>query len=156
MPNAANGWVKVRTLEAVRAGLAAGSGPRVLCGDLNTPRREHPDGSVISFARDTRERLRPERGTEWDEGELGVVPGLRDLGFADAFRALHGYERKEPSWVFRHGGGWRLDHVFASAELDVLAARYHHDWRDAGLSDHSALEADVRPRPRPAPGPPRA
>jgi exodeoxyribonuclease III len=63
VPNAANGWVKVRTLEAVRAGLAAGAGPRVLCGDLNTPRREHPDGSVISFARDTRERLRPERGT---------------------------------------------------------------------------------------------
>ena len=63
--------------------------------------------------------------------------------FADAFRAIHGYGRKEPSWVFRHGGGWRLDHLFASAELPVLAARYHHDWRDAGLSDHSALEADV-------------
>jgi exonuclease III len=156
VPNAANGWVKVRTLEAVRAGLAAGSGPRVVCGDLNTPRREHPDGTVISFARDTNERLRPERGVEWDEGELGVVPGLRDLGFADAFRALHGYERKEPSWVFRHGGGWRLDHLFASVELEVVAARYHHDWRDAGLSDHSALEADVRRRPPPAPAPPRA
>jgi endonuclease/exonuclease/phosphatase family metal-dependent hydrolase len=145
VPNAANGWVKVRTLQAIRAGLAAGAGPRVLCGDLNTPRREHPDGTVVSFARDTKERLRAERGREWDEGELGVVPGLRDLGFADAFRALHGYVRKEPSWVFRHGGGWRLDHVFASAELRVLGARYHHDWRDAGLSDHSALEADLEP-----------
>ena len=47
VPNAANGWVKVRTLEAVRAGLAAASGPRVLCGDLNTPRRESPDGTVF-------------------------------------------------------------------------------------------------------------
>ena len=147
VPNAANGWVKPDTLAALRAGLAATSGPRVLCGDLNTPRREHPDGTVISFARDTHERLRPERGERWDSGELGVVPGLRDLGFADAFRSLHGYARKEPSWVFRHGGGWRLDHVFLSAELEPVAATYHHAWRDGGLSDHSALEVDFRPPP---------
>jgi hypothetical protein len=114
VPNAANGWVKPDTLAALRAGLekTSGAGGTVLCGDLNTPRREHPDGTVISFARDTKERLREERGERWDGAELGVVPGLRELGFADAFRALHGYERKEPSWVFRHGGGWRLDHVF--------------------------------------------
>jgi len=145
VPNAANGWVKPDTLAALRAGLAATTGARVLCGDLNTPRREKPDGTVISFARDTKERLREERGDRWDSAELGVVPGLRDLGFADAFRALHGYERKEPSWVFRHGGGWRLDHVFASAELEPIAATYHHGWRDGGLSDHSALEVDLRP-----------
>ena len=147
VPNAANGWVKPDTLAALRAGLETTSGARVLCGDFNTPRREHPDGTVISFARDTRERLREERGERWDSAELGVVPGLRDLGFADAFRALHGYERKEPSWVFRHGGGWRLDHVFLSDELEPVAAGYHHDWRDGGLSDHSALEVDFRRRP---------
>jgi exonuclease III len=146
VPNAANGWVKVRTLEAVRAGLAAGSGPRVLCGDLNTPRREYPDGTVFSFARDSKGRLRPERGTEWDDGELGVVPRLSELGFQDAIRALHGYDEPERSWAFRHGGGWRLDHLFASAELTVEASLYHHDWRLGGLSDHSALEADVTPR----------
>ena len=82
---------------------------------------------------------------EWDEGELGVVPGLRDLGFADAFRALHGYERREPSWIWPHGGGWRLDHVFCSAELRPTACLYHHAWRDRGLSDHSAIEADMVP-----------
>ena len=147
VPNAANGWVKIETLEAIRAGLAAGSGPRVLCGDLNTPRRESPDGTVLSFARDSRGRLRPERGERWDRGELGVVPGLRDLGFADAFRTLHGYASREPSWTWRqisgHGGGWRLDHAFASAELRPLDARYHHDWRDRGLSDHAALEVTL-------------
>jgi exonuclease III len=146
VPNAANGWVKPDTLAALRAGLARTHGPRVLCGDFNTPRREKPDGTVISFARDTHERLRPERGDRWDGAELGVVPGLRDLGFADAWRTLHGYDRKEPSWVFRHGGGWRLDHVFASDELEPVAATYHHAWRDGGLSDHSALEVDIRPR----------
>jgi len=147
VPNAANGWVKVETLEAVRAG-----GPRVLCGDLNVPRREHPDGTVVSFARDSRERLRPERGERWDAAELGVVPGLRDLGYRDAFRTVHGYARREPSWTFRrmagHDGGWRLDHLFASDDLEVLGARYHHEWRDEDLSDHAALEVDLRARAR--------
>jgi exonuclease III len=151
VPNAANGWVKVRTLEAIRGGLAsAPERPRVLCGDLNTPRREHPDGEVLSFARDSRGRLRPERGTEWDEAELGVVPRLRELGYRDAFRALHGYAKREPSWTWRriagHDGGWRLDHLFASEELRPTAATYHHAWRDQGLSDHSALEVDLQSR----------
>jgi exonuclease III len=148
VPNAANGWVKIRTLEAVRSALAAGSpARRVLCGDLNTPRRELPDGSVISFARDSSGRLRSERGSEWDEGELGVVPGLRDVGYRDAFREVNGYESREPSWTWRvvagHGGGWRLDHVFASNDLRPVAAQYHHSWRDQGLSDHSPLEVDL-------------
>jgi exonuclease III len=147
VPNAANGWIKPDTLAALRAGLAETTGARILCGDLNTPRREKPDGTVISFARDTRERLREERGEPWDRAELGVVPGLRELGFADAWRSLHGYDRKDPSWVFSHGGGWRLDHAFLSAELEAVAATYHHDWRDGGLSDHSALEVELRRRP---------
>jgi exonuclease III len=144
VPNAANGAVKVQTLRAVRAGLGEGEGPRVLCGDLNTPRRELPDGTVVSFARDSHGRLRPERGEWWDAGELGVVPGLRDLGFTDAFRTLHGYDSREPSWTWRRwGGGYRLDHVFTSAELRPVAAAYRHEWRDAGLSDHSALEVEL-------------
>lgn len=148
VPNAANGWVKVETLEALRGGLAAlPPAPRVLCGDLNIPRRELPDGTVVSFARDSRARLRPERGERWDLAELGVVPGLRDLGYADAFRAAHGYAERSPSWTWQriagHGGGWRLDHLFASRELRVQACRYHHGWREDDLSDHSALEADL-------------
>jgi exonuclease III len=146
VPNAANGWIKPDTLAALRTGLETGADPRVLCGDFNTPRREKPDGTVISFARDSKERLRPERGERWDSDELGIVPGLCELGFKDAFRAIHGFGSKEPSWVWQHGGGWRLDHVFA-AGLEVEAAVYHHAWRDDGLSDHSALEADLRGEP---------
>jgi exodeoxyribonuclease III len=142
VPNAANGAIKPQTLAALRAGLAERSGPRVLCGDLNTPRREHPDGTVWSFARDGRGRLREARAGFWDESELGVVPGLRELGFTDAFRALNGYGSREPSWAFPHGGGWRLDHVFCSGELEPVACAYQHEWRLRGLSDHSALEAD--------------
>lgn len=148
VPNAANGRVKPQTLEAVRAGLdVAPPVARVVCGDLNTPRRELDSGEVVSFARDSRGRLRPERGSEWDEAELAVVPGLRELGYRDAYRSLHGYGSREPSWTWQrisgHDGGWRLDHLFASAELEPKACAYHHTWRDEGLSDHSALEADV-------------
>jgi len=157
VPNAANGWVKVETLRALRRGLETpGAVPRVLCGDLNIPRRELPDGTTISFARDSRGRLRPERGPEWDAAELGVVPGLRDLGFRDAYRALHGYGSRSPSWTWRqiagHDGGWRLDHTFVSGELVLLACRYHHEWRERGLSDHSALETDIE-LPTPLGGP---
>jgi exonuclease III len=148
VPNAANGWVKPDTLKAVRAGLeVAPALARVVCGDLNIPRRELESGEVVSFARDSRGRLRPERGSDWDEAELGVVPGLRELGYRDALRTLHGYGSREPSWTWKriagHGGGWRLDHLFTSAELRPVASIYHHAWRDEGLSDHSALEADI-------------
>ena len=147
VPNAANGIVKVRTLQAIRAGIAAAEpGARVVCGDLNTPRRELPSGEVISFARDRNGRLRRERGPEWDSAELAVVPGLEELGYRDAYRAVHGYGRSEPSWTWKriagHNGGWRIDHIFASSQLRPIACCYHHAWRDDGLSDHSALEAD--------------
>jgi exonuclease III len=148
VPNAANGWLKVESLQAIRRGLAAAEpAPRVLCGDLNTPRRELPSGEVVSFARDSRGRLRGERGPEWDAAELGVVPGLQELGYRDAYRALHGYATAEPSWTWRriagHDGGWRIDHIFVSQQLKPISALYHHAWRDQELSDHSALEADL-------------
>jgi endonuclease/exonuclease/phosphatase family metal-dependent hydrolase len=54
---------------------------------------------------------------------------------------------RAPSWTWKriagHGGGWRIDHIFASSQLRPLAWRYHHAWSDQQLSDHSALEVDV-------------
>jgi endonuclease/exonuclease/phosphatase family metal-dependent hydrolase len=139
VPNAANGWVKVETLDALARYLeAAGAGPRVLCGDLNTPRREHADGTVWTFARDGRGRMRKERGERWDAGERAPWRVLDD-----GFRRLHPPGDREVSWAWSHGGGWRLDHVLVSADIEVRACRYHHDWREDGLSDHSAIEADL-------------
>jgi exodeoxyribonuclease III len=136
---------KIRTHEAVAAYLDEGDrgGPRILCGDLNTPRRELPDGDVLTFAHDSAGRLRPERGERWDRAERALVHGLRERGWVDAFRALHGYGEREASGTFANDrGGWRLDHVLATG-LRPVAAAYAHDWRRAGLSDHSALIADL-------------
>ena len=134
---------KIRTHEAVAAYLqSASSGSRVLCGDLNTPRRELADGTLLTFAHDSKGRLRPERGERWDRAERALV---RDLGWTDAFRAVNGYGTRDASWTFAGDrGGWRLDHVLVDG-LRVLAAAYAHEWRRAGLSDHSALVVDVAP-----------
>jgi exonuclease III len=141
------GMVKVRTHEALHAYLCARpGGARALCGDLNTPRREHPDGRVWTFARDRYGRLRPERGERWDAAELALIKGLEPYGFRDAFRSMHGYGEREPTWEWpRWGGGWRLDHLIVSGDVTVRICRYEHDWRRAGLSDHSALVAELEP-----------
>jgi exonuclease III len=138
------GLAKVLTHEAVFRHLSTGSGPRVVLGDLNTPRKELPDGSVWTFARNRSGRLRRERGERWDEAESALIRGLERHGFRDAFRALNGFESKEPSWEWpRTGGGYRLDHLIASAEVDLTACAYRHDWRrEDKLSDHSALVAE--------------
>ena len=147
------GLVKVLTHEAVFRHVRAGSGPRIVLGDLNTPRREHPDGTVWTFARERNGRLRAERGERWDLAESALIRGLEPDGFRDAFRELNGFEAKEPSWEWpRTGGGYRLDHLIVSAEIEVAACAYRHDWRRADkLSDHSALVAElhvVGPTPR--------
>ncbi len=138
---------KVRAHEAVHVYLARRQeGACVLCGDLNTPRREHRDGSVWTFARDRYGRLRPDRGERWDRAESALIRGLEPYGYRDGFRALHGYEQREPSWEWpRWGGGYRLDHLIVSDRIEVSACRYAHEWRRAGLSDHSALIAELRP-----------
>jgi exonuclease III len=140
---------KVRTHEAVFLHLAAGDGPRIVLGDLNTPRREHADGTVWTFARTRTGRLREDRGERWDAAETALVRGLEPRGFRDAFRELNGFDSKEPSWEWpRHGGGYRLDHLIASAEVTVTACSYRHDWRrELKLSDHSALVAELSVEP---------
>ena len=75
------GLAKVLTHEAVFQHLRGGAGPRVVIGDLNTPRKEHPDGSVWTFARDRYGRLRPDRGERWDAAESALIRGLEAHGF---------------------------------------------------------------------------
>ncbi len=147
------GLVKVLTHEAVFRHLSERSGPRVVLGDLNTPRKELPDGTVWTFARDRHGRLREDRGERWDLAESALIRGLEEHGFRDAFRELNGFESKEPSWEWpRWGGGYRLDHLIASPEVGVTACSYRHDWRrEDRLSDHSALVAELSiggPAPR--------
>jgi exonuclease III len=140
---------KVRTQEAVHRHLAdePPGHARILCGDLNTPRREHEDGTVWTFARDRYGKLRPERGERWDRAELALIRGLETYGYRDAFRLLHPDATDEFTWEWaRWGGGYRLDHLIVSGEVAVEDCRYEHPWREDGLSDHSALVAKLNLR----------
>ncbi len=136
--------VKVRTHEAVHAHLTRSEAQsrRILCGDLNTPRKEHPDGRVWTFARDRFGQLHQDRDVRWDNAELGLIRGLEPYGFHDAFRSLHGLQRKEISWEWpRWPGGYRLDHMIVSDDIAAGECEYEHTWRKEKLSDHSALIA---------------
>ena len=139
--------VKVRTLEALFAAVAVDDGvPCVVAGDFNTPRYESREGEVVTFARDRRGRLREELGERHDRAELLLIDELTRHGWRDAFRALHGYARRDRSYAMRTGYGWRLDHIVASAELEPVEADYVHEWRTERLSDHSAMWARLAPR----------
>ena len=65
VPNAANGQVKTDTLRAVREGWRRTTGGARGVRRPQHPRRELESGEVVSFARDSRGRLRPERGSDW-------------------------------------------------------------------------------------------
>lgn len=137
--------VKLRTHRAVHAHLARSHVlPQLLVGDLNTPRRELPSGDTWSFARTASGDLRPDRGTSWERDELAPLRGLERYGLRDLFRNLHGYGRQEFSFAAGRGeDGWRLDHIVGSGHFEPVACEYEHAVREAGLSDHSAVWAEL-------------
>jgi exonuclease III len=139
------GLAKVLTHEALLAHLSsAAAQPRIVCGDFNTPRAEKPDRTIWTFARTRHGKLRPDRGERWDAAELALLRGLEEHGFRDAYRDLHGWDHKNPSWEWpQWGGGYRLDHLVVSDDVQVERVEYRHDWRrELRLSDHSALVAE--------------
>lgn len=71
---------------------------------------------------------------------------LKEAGWIDLYRRLHGPDAREFSWISpRTGRGFRYDHALASPGFAVRAARleYDHAVRESGASDHSALVLDV-------------
>jgi endonuclease/exonuclease/phosphatase family metal-dependent hydrolase len=135
---------KARTLETLFEHLASPSDtPRILVGDLNTPQYESREGQVHSFARTRSGRIRPEYGERHDRAELALIVGLAEHGYVDAFRSLHGYGRRDRSWLYPNGKmGYRLDHIIVRG-MEVVACDYEHGWRETRLSDHAAMWAEL-------------
>jgi exodeoxyribonuclease III len=139
IPTWSNGWLaKVETQEGVAERAAACAGRAVLLGDFNAPKDELEDGSVVPFTRSSNARGR--------DAELGLTgPALAVHGFADAFRAVNGFGPRDASWWWKNRGrtgGFRLDHVFVRG-LSPSACWYAHELREGGISDHSAIVAEV-------------
>ena len=131
--------VKVPTQHAMHARVAAaGARPQVICGDFNSPMAESANGEVTLF-------FKPSRPLEY-AGERALMHGLVELGMRDAFRDCNGWEVDSPSWFWKNRGrtgGYRLDHIFVSPHFEVRRCWYDHSVREAGLSDHSAMFAEV-------------
>lgn len=141
-PGSSNGWTKIRHLEGVYNRLVKQTGiPRILVGDLNTPKAEHPDGTVETWGG------KPGRGNRWDVGERRVLVGMSDHDLIDVFRDLYGYTKPAFSVVVR-GNKRRYDHVFASRTLRARSAQYLHRHRQANLSDHAPLLVVFSPHRR--------
>lgn len=72
---------------------------------------------------------------------------LKEAGWIDLYRAVHGSDARDYSWVSpRTDRGFRYDHALASPAVAerVDAVWYDHAVRRNGLSDHSALIVDLR------------
>lgn len=108
-------------------------GPAVLLGDTNSG-RPRVDEEVPVFG---------PREAAW-------LDAIERLGWADAFRALHGPARAY-TWYSPNGrNGFRLDQAFVNRALQPRVKRLAYDWgvrRRAGaglaLSDHAALLLDL-------------
>ncbi len=142
--------VKVRTLEALHAALLSGvaGARRIVCGDFNTPRYESREGVMTTFAQTQSGKLRADYGERHDRAERLLVEDLPARGWTDAFRALHGYERRDRSYLIKPPGyGWRLDHIVCSPGVRAVQCDYLHEWRELKLSDHSGMWAELAPEP---------
>ncbi len=128
---------KLATFEGIFERLARPTRrPRILCGDFNTPRREHGDGTVETWS--GRHAALADR---WESAERNVLLGLRKFDLADAYRRLHGYEKHPASYLPRDGDarGRRYDHVYVSEDARAVDCGYRDDWLRDGLSDHAAV-----------------
>ena len=135
---------KLETFEGVyRALTASPTAARILTGDFNTPHSERPDGSVGYWQHSCPAALRPELAQRWNAAERSVIEGLREHGFADAYRTLHGPNTDAFSWEHGSSGNrYRYDHVFASTELTPTASDYLHEFR-LNSSHHAAILTDL-------------
>ena len=135
--------IKVCTFKGIYDALSTKSKKhRVLCGDFNSPKEEHRDGTIILFGDKDEHR----------ESEERVIRGLGNYDLKDTYRELNGYETEEYSWKKR-----RFDHIFSSSSLNPQKCGYLHFIRKGSnnkclyryekgdLSDHSPVYAVYEP-----------
>jgi exonuclease III len=99
---------------------------RVMVGDFNTGLER--DSEAIPFL-----------GTE-------QLSELLDMGWRDVWREYHQIGR-EYSWISSSGKGMRTDNALVSPHVQhPLWAKYSHQERESGISDHSILILDIMDR----------
>ncbi|GAA1017193.1 endonuclease/exonuclease/phosphatase family protein [Streptomyces thermogriseus] len=102
--------------------------PVIVAGDLNVIERGHQPPHKVFGA--------------W---EYAFYDSFQTAGLTDAFRHLHP-DKIAHSWYGRTGNGFRFDHLFVSTPHadQILACDYHHQAREAGLTDHAVMTLRFR------------
>lgn len=111
--------------ELIATARALSGSAHVILGDLNTGRhRLDEPGATFSCT--------------------ALLGTLASLGYADAWRLVHG-PRREGSWRGPGGGDYRLDHALVSACLagGVAGAEYDRSALENRLSDHAPLVVEL-------------
>lgn len=109
----------------------------LLAGDLNAPRAEREDGTVVPWRAGTDDP----NAERWAAAETNVLCELRSEGMVDVFRDQHGYGDLEIT--DESHGSRRFDHIIASDELNPVACHYDPDGFEC--SDHAPLIATFNP-----------
>jgi endonuclease/exonuclease/phosphatase family metal-dependent hydrolase len=134
-PGSTHGILKLQAFAAIRRRTDRATSPVVLCGDFNTPQREDAAG-VTTWASSHRQLY-----DAWDDAERLVLenPRLRDV-----YRERHDPAAPFPASHYTGTTARRYDHVYASVEFKATSCTYHVDWLRERLSDHAAVEADLK------------
>jgi exodeoxyribonuclease-3 len=100
----------------------------ILCGDINTGKREIDENGKSFYCYKQFEQLET------------------SANLTDAWRAIHG-DKKEYSWYSNKGNGFRIDHFFVSAQLKprIKDCYYNHEVRERKdkVSDHSMMVLEL-------------
>jgi endonuclease/exonuclease/phosphatase family metal-dependent hydrolase len=156
VPNGAgNGWAKIDTLKALAEIVHRTKGsPCLLTGDFNEPQFALQDGRIVTFGQEQTANDgyrcwkewqfegRSGTGEEWDAAVRWFFENRDGHGLRHAFWEVSGQGKMEPTHISRDNPWW-FDHIFISEGFQVESCNYLHDVRLKGLSDHSALMAQL-------------
>ena len=118
---------------------------RILCGDFNSPRKEYPDGRVVTWGKSKQDgdgRLINDLSDRQASAEQSIFTGLSEYDLIDIYRKVNAYTQEDYSWIHKwrdHRTYRRFDHIFASSKLKPERCQYLHELLDQRLSDHAPI-----------------
>jgi exodeoxyribonuclease III len=103
--------------------LAQFTGPVIVAGDLNVVEPGHQPHLPV-----------------FGNWEYAFYRSFADAGMTDAYRARH-QDTRDYSWFGRSGNGYRIDHIFVTAQhaAQIRTCTYLQAPRQLGLTDHAAM-----------------